>query len=221
MDVIKLISMLLVGGIGGFAAPMLAQKLIDYKGKQKNKEMPVQPQYHSIMCKLICAVCSAVGLGVCAYFKASWLLLILAAVIWILGMVVLLVDMRIRIIANETVLGLLALAVVFRFVIAGGFGLLNSLASMVAVMFVWMILGRFIGFGKVGAGDVKLCGVIGFLYGYPNLSTPILIMAVGLLIFCIGGLLFRKMTLKTMFAMGPFLVAGMLCGLPYLFYTMM
>lgn len=200
-------------------APMLAQKLIEYKGKQKNKEMPVQPQYLSLLCKGICAVGSMAGLVSCAYFDAPWLLLILAAVIWILGMVVLLVDMRIRIIANETVLGLLILAVIFRLIVAGGFGLLNSIMSMIVVMQVWMILGHFVGFGKVGAGDVKLCGVIGFLYGWPGLSAPILILAVGLLVFCIGGLLLHKITLKTMFAMGPFLVAGMLCGLPYLFYA--
>ena len=161
------------------------------------------------------------GLGACAYFDASWLLLLLAAIIWILGMVVLLVDMRIRIIANETVLALFVLGIILRIATAGIFGLPNSLITMLITMIVWIILASIMGFGKVGAGDVKLCGVIGFMYGYPNIQGPILVMAIGLLVFCGGGIALRKMTLKSMFAMGPFLVAGMLCGLPYLFYTMM
>lgn len=212
--------MLLAGGIGGFLVPMLAQKLIDYKGKQKNKEMPDQPQYLSLLCKVICAVVSAAGLGVCGYLNASWLLLILSAVIWILGMIVLLVDMRIRIIANETVLVLLVLGVIFRIATVGVSGIPNSLITLFLTVNLWIALAQFMGFGKVGAGDVKLCGVIGFMYGYPYVFGPFLVMAISLLVFCLGGIVLRKMTLKSMFALGPFLVAGMLAGLPYLFYTM-
>lgn len=221
MDMVKIISMALVGCVGGFLVPMLTQKFIDYKGRQKNRMMPKQPQYMSIWCKVICAVFSMLGLGVCGYFQPSWTLLVVSAVIWILGMVVLLMDIRIRIIPNEAVLGFLVLSIVFRVIVSGWLGLLNSLITMIITMVIWTSLGGVLGFGKVGAGDVKLCGVIGFMYGYPSVVVPVLVMAISMLLFCVGGLLIRKITLKTMFAMGPYIVIGMLVGLPYLFYTML
>lgn len=212
--------MLLAGGIGGYLVPMLSQKLIEYKGKQKNKEMPDQPMYLSLLCKVICAVVSAAGLGVCGYLQQNWILLVLTALIWILGMLMFLVDFRIRIIANETVLALLILAVAFRITIAGIKGIPNSLLSMVIIIAVWMLLGKIMGLWKVGAGDVKLCGVIGFLFGFPDLTIPIMIMAVSLLIYCGIGLVTKRLSLVSTFAMGPFLTSGMLLGMPYMYYLM-
>ncbi|MGN0334312.1 MAG: hypothetical protein ACI4DV_01440 [Lachnospiraceae bacterium] len=220
MDIIRIVSMVAAGGIGGFLVPGLAQKVIDYKGKQKNREMPVQPGYLTMVCRGCCALIAAAGLGLCGYLQSSWLMLILSAIIWIQGMVIIIVDMRIHLIANESILVLLGSAVLFRLLTGGAVGLFNSFGTMIAVIAVWMILGKVLGFWKVGAGDVKLCGVIGFLYGYPAIQMPLLFMAIGLIIFCVGGLVLRKMTLRSMFAMAPFLAAGMLAGLPYLFWTM-
>ena len=220
MDYIKLAVMLLIGAAGGYMVPELAQKLIDYKAKQKNKEYPVQPQYLSMFCKVISAAVSMAGLGACAYFGASWIVLPLVAAIWLIGAVVFIVDMRIRIIANETVLALLILGLGFRILIGGMKGLPNSFITMIVIMVVWIILGSIMGFGKVGAGDVKLCGVIGFMFGYPNVIAPMLVMAVTMLVYCLIGLKTYRMTVKSTFPMGPFLVLGMLAGIPYMFYTM-
>ena len=147
MNMTKILILALIGGVGGFLSPLLAQKLIDYKGKQKNKEMPQQPQYLSLLCKGVCGVSSMIGLGICGYFGASWMLSLVAAAIWILGMVVLLVDMRIRIIANETVIALFALGVLLRVGTAGLAGLPNSLLTTVVTMFIWISLARILGFG--------------------------------------------------------------------------
>lgn len=220
VDIIKIAVMVLLGGITGYLVPSLAQQLIDYKGKQKNKEMPRQPGYLSVVCRLVCAAASAGGLGLCGYLNPSWVLLLMAGVIWILGMVILLVDMRIRIIANETILALFVLGIVFRLLTAGFRGIPNSLLTMLVITVIWIFLARIMGLGSVGAGDVKLCGVMGFLYGFPGVDGPILVMAAGLLAFCGAGLLFGKVNRYTMFPMGPFLIVGMLSGLPYVFYRM-
>ena len=219
MDWLKVIIMLVLGFGGGFFVPILAQKLILFKEKQKNKAYPAGKRYTSLGCKFLCAAVSAAGLGVCAYWQPSWFQLVIAAAVWILGMVIMLVDMQVRIIANESVLLLLALAGVHRLVQTGLDGLLNSLLAMVVIIAVWMFLGAFLGWWKVGAGDVKLCGAIGFLYGFPDVCMPLLLMAVATVVFCSGGLLLRKVTLKTMFPMAPLLVAGMLLGLPYIFWV--
>ena len=221
MDYFKIAVMLLAGAAGGYMVPEFAQKLIDYKAKQKNKEYPEQPQYLSMLCKVICAAVSMIGLGVCAYFEAAWLILPLVVAIWMIGMVVLIVDMRIRIIANETVLALLILGLGFRILTGGIKGLPNSIITMIVIMVIWIILGSILGFGKVGAGDVKLCGVIGFMFGYPGVAWPVLIMALSMLAFCFIGLKFHRLTAKSMFAMGPFIVMGMLAGIPLQFYEML
>ncbi len=220
MDFVKLILSLLVGAAGGFAVPQLAQGLIDFKAAQKNREYPPQPKYLALWCKLLCAASSMIGLGACAWFDAPWHLLVMAWALWILGMVILLVDIRIRLIANETVLALLVLGLVFRLITAGFAGLPNSLLTMIGIMAVWLFLCKFMGFGSVGAGDVKLCGAIGFLFGYPAVATPILVMAITMLGYIGIGLLTRRINLKSFFPMAPFLVLGMLAGLPWFIYGM-
>ncbi len=107
-------------------------------------------------------------------------------------MVILLVDIQIRLIANETVL---VLGLVFRLMTAGFAGSPNSLLTMIGIMAVWLILCKFLGFGSVGAGDVKLCGAIGFLFGYPAVATPILLMSITRMGYI--GLLTRRMNLKS------------------------
>ena len=87
---------------------------------------------------------------------------------------------------------------------------------MIVIMFACILLGKIMGLWKVGAGDVKLFGVIGLMYGFPNVVYPVLVMAGAIIVFVLLGLKLYKITLKTMFAMAPFIVAGMLIGIPLL-----
>ena len=209
---LKIVLMAIVGAVSGYFVPMLAQMLIDYKSKKKNKTYEEHFWYPELWCKLICVVLSAGGLGYCGYLNPSWILLILVGIIWIIGMVTILVDIRIRIIANEVILALLGLSIVFRIIYAGSASLLNSFLTMVVIMFVCILLGKLMGLWKVGAGDVKLFGIMGFLYGCPDIVYPLIAFVAVLSVFVIGGLKLYKITLKTMFAMAPFIVAGMLGG---------
>ena len=85
---------------------------------------------------------------------------------------------------------------------------------------MWMILGKMLGSGQIGAGDVKLCAVMGFMFGYPNVIGAMLVTSATLLISCFIGMKGNKMTMKSTLPMGPFLVLGMLAGILSVLSTM-
>lgn len=219
-SLIRIAVLAVIGLVGGYFVPGLTQRVLDYKGKQKNKAYPAQPGYMAMPCKLICATVSGVGLGLCAYAEEAWYLLLAVTLVWLVGAVVFLTDVRVRIIPNEAVLALLVLGGVLRVLTAGVSSLLNSLLTMLGIMVVWLVLGGILGHGSVGAGDVKLCGVIGFLFGVPGVVVPVLVMAGSMLLYIVIGLMTRRLRLKSYFPMGPFLVAGMLVGLPYMLFLL-
>lgn len=200
--------------------PEFAQKLITYKSRQNKKEYSMQSKYLSVFCKIICAVVSMLGLGICGYFRPSWMMLLHVVLIWLIGAVVFIVDIRIRIIANETVVVLFLLGVSFRFMMDGVKALPNSTITMIVILLVWMILGKMLGSGQIGAGDVKLCAVMGFMFGYPNVIGAMLVTSATLLISCFIGMKGNKMTMKSTLPMGPFLVLGMLAGILSVLSTM-
>lgn len=211
---LKIVVMAIVGVVIGWFVPILAQKLIDYKSMKNNRTYEEHWWTLKKWCGITCVVFSAGGLGYCGYLNPSWIVLILVGIIWLLGMVTIVVDLRIRIIANEMILAFIPLAIIFRIVLDGPRSVLNSIFTMVIVMTACIILGKIMGLWKVGAGDVKLFGVIGLMYGFPNIVYPVLVTAGAIIIYVLGGFKLYKITMKTMFAMAPFIVAGMLIGIP-------
>ena len=202
--------MIVIGAAGGYMVPEIAQKLITYKGRQNKKEYPTQSKYLSVLFKTVFLLVSMIGLGTCGYFGSSWLILLHVALIWLIGAVIFVVDIRIRIIANETVAALFMLGVGFRIMMDGMKALPNSLITMMVLLLLWTIFCKLLGSGQIGAGDVKLCAVIGFMFGYPNVIGAMLVTSVTLLVCCLIGMKAYKMTMRSMLPMGPFLVIGML-----------
>lgn len=65
--------------------------------------------------------------------------------------------------------------------------------------------------GAMGMGDVKLAGVLGLNLGYyslPNLFFATLITFVLATCWVFGGIVLRKLTLKTAVPFGPFMLIG-------------
>lgn len=217
MNDIKIVCMVLAGAAGGYMVPDIAQKLIVHKARQKNIEIQEQPQYLSVFCKMLCAALSTAGLGLCASKHTSWLTLLLVTSIWLIGAVVFIVDMRIRIIANETVLALGILGLGFRISMDGIFSISNSIITMAVVMGVWIVFRSIIGVDKFGAGDVKLCSVMGIMFGYPNVLCPVAVMSLLLFMFCLIGLMLNKITIKSRIPMAPFIILGMMTGILFYF----
>lgn len=200
--------------------PGCSQKLIEYKCMKRQKEVPEESRYLSLY-KGACAIFSMLGLGACACMDSSWPALILVAAIWMTGLVVFLVDLQIRMIANETVIVLFVFGLCFRILTGGIHSLPNSILTALGVLVIWMIAGFLLGSHQFGAGDVKLCVVIGFLFGYPDVIFPMFVMTATLFVFCLYSLILHRMTRKSIFPMGPFVIIGMLAGFPYLLYRMM
>lgn len=130
-----------------------------------------------------------------------------------LGLIIAFIDIKIRIIPNELVLIMFVVGIIFQTINYGLQGILGSILCMIFIMVVFTAVATFMGLGKVGAGDVKLAGAIGFALGYPLVLTSMIIMAITLLSFILIGLAFRKIKLTTMLPLAPFLAIGYVISL--------
>ena len=117
-------------------------------------------------------------------------------------------DAKHRVIPNELVLAILALAAVFGLTGAIRFQIWQSLLGF-AVCFVIFFLPALFG-KKVGAGDVKLAAAMGFALGFTGSLYAIACMGALVLVYAI---LDHRMPLpqmlKTMIPMGPFLALAL------------
>jgi len=64
------------------------------------------------------------------------------------------------------------------------------------------------GVAKAGGGDVKLALFIGLVLGWPEVFPALLIAFVSATLFALGGMLFRRLSRKSLIAFGPFLAFG-------------
>ena len=203
-----------LGLVVGLYLPMLCEKLADYKWKKKNRELNPDDRFTGTVAKILCAAANAAGWGLCWYFGSKVAVpAVLAALIWSLGIVLIVVDLRLRIIPNEVLLGMLIIGVVMEVWVNGFESLVSCVFASVIVFNQFAILGKVMGLYKIGAGDVKLAMVMTMSLGYPTILTTLLGFSVSLLLFCVGGLLLKKITLKSFLPLGPFLVPGFWVGL--------
>ena len=129
-----------------------------------------------------------------------------------------LVDNRIHIIANEMVLLLLALGVVYQFLMNGFMGIVYGVISMAVVFVLFMITLKLTkGFSttgsKIGAGDLKLKMAVALITGYPDVLTAFTAMSVSMVAYVLVGLSTRMMSMKSTFPMAVFIMIGLVAGL--------
>ena len=215
----------LVAAAAGLAAglllPMLSEKLSAWKCGKKGREFAADPRFTSALTMLACSLVNGLGWGLCWDFgSAAAAPAVLAALIWSLGVVLIVVDLRLRLIPNEVLLWMLILGVPMEVMLRGFGSLFGCVFASMMVFCLFATLGKAMGLYKIGAGDVKLAMVMTMTLGYPTVLTGMLGMAGSLLVFTLGGLLLRKLTLKTMLPLGPFIVPGYWVGLVVLLRTM-
>ncbi|MBQ7129856.1 MAG: prepilin peptidase [Oscillospiraceae bacterium] len=210
----------LLGAAVGLFLPLGAQKLALYKCKKKNRELVEDSRFTGWLAKVPCALANGIGWGLCWYFGAQVAVpAVLAAVIWSLGVILILVDLRLRLIPNEVLLWMLIVGVIMQVWVRGFGALFGCVFASMIVFCLFATLGNFMGLYKIGAGDVKLAMVITMSLGYPTILTTLLGFSVSLLLFCVIGLLLKKITLKSYLPLGPFLVPGFWVGLIVLLNT--
>ena len=208
----KLIVFLTLGLYTGYIIPKLSLKFIEYKKKTKNIDVnKAQPSGSRI--NILIILFNGAAWCFTAYTQESLFTAVLICIQISLGLIFAYIDIKIRIIPNELILILLTLGITYQAFSYGLEGILGSVICMIFIMIVFTALATFMGLGKVGAGDVKLAGAIGFALGYPSVVTAMGAMAAVLLGYILIGLALRKIRLTTMLPLAPFLVAGYIFAL--------
>ncbi|HBC32333.1 MAG TPA: hypothetical protein DC024_13960 [Clostridiales bacterium] len=213
MNIIITILFSIIGLVTGYKIPDISNRIIEYKKRKKAFETNESKELSSILKLLIClfnlAAWAATGLYIDNIIAA-----LLIGIQITLGLIIAVIDINIRIIPNELVLTLIILGITFQTMIDFELNnILGAIISMVAVMIIFTAVAGFMGFGKVGAGDVKLAGAIALALGYPLIITAVGIMAIVLLTYILVGLALKKIYLSTMLPLAPFLSAGYILAL--------
>lgn len=209
----KLLISILFASLGlciGYLIPLLSHKIIEFK---KISIEYKESQYLTKYIKIVICIFN----GVTWYYSFSSIDNIMIALLIsmqiTLGIMVAYIDVKIRIIPNELVLSMIALGIMFQITYFGFKSLIVAIICMVVMMIVFTAVAGFVGFGKVGAGDVKLAGAMGLCLSYPLIITAIGIMAISLLGFILTGMALKKIYLSTMLPFAPFMITGYIAAL--------
>lgn len=199
----------------GFNIPCFSFKIMEYKKGLGN----VIKKYGFLYSKFFQLI-SCIFNGASWYFvsiKIDNLFLAFLVVLMIsTGIIIAFIDVNIRIIPNELVLVLLILGLIFQLSSYGLKSLLPAFVSMAVMMAVFISVAGFVGFGKVGAGDVKLAAAMGLSLSYPHIVTAVIIMAIVLIVFIGVGFFLKKIYMTTMLPLAPFMISGYIFSLLYL-----
>ena len=212
MEYIGTIVLCVVGcGIGIFI-PKISIRMIERKLSQKGlqrKENRLDEKWFLVVGILV----NGILWGGAGYAAPSIFMAVLIGCLVTMGLLFAIIDLCIHIIPNEMLIITGVLGIALQLVAFDLTHLLFAAVSMVVIFAIFLILGLIIGLHKIGAGDVKLAGVMGLVLGYPYIMYGILVMAVALLVYCIVGITIRKLTHVSMFPFAPFLMIGMISAL--------
>ncbi len=212
MEYIGTIVLCVVGCVIGIFIPKLSILMIEKKLSQKGlqrKENRLDEKWFLVMGILV----NGILWGGAGYAAPSIFMAVLIGCLVTMGLLFTIIDLCIHIIPNEMLIITGGLGIALQLVAFDLTHLLFAAVSMVVIFAIFLILGLIIGLHKIGAGDVKLAGVMGLVLGYPYIMYGILVMAVALLVYCIVGITIRKLTHVSMFPFAPFLMIGMISAL--------
>lgn len=202
-------------GIGiGFLIPDTSDRIVIYKNKKRYIET-ITCDFNSNTWELTLILNGLlwvyVGIRLENIFTA-----LLVSILFTVAILISIIDLRIRLIPNELVLFMFCLGILFQILYFGWMELLSAFICMAAVGTVFTLVGRFVGYNQVGAGDVKLAATMGLVLGYPSIMIALIGMSAALLIYCFLGLALKKLTMHSMFPFAPFIMFGMICSLIYI-----
>lgn len=217
MNIINLMLSVIVGALFFFIVPVLTKQLIDYKEK-KNKRKFENIRYeaewkYQLFSAIAGCIVSYVVLQSYELWKAVFII-----IFCLLACIGTVVDNKVRIIANELVIFMFALGIIFRAMDAGLDGLINSFLTVIGV-FTFFVFSFFIlklifrSLVPPGAGDLKLMMVMGILLGYPNIIDGIFVSMIIMCVYIFAGLSASLLTIKSSIPMAGFIMVGIVVGL--------
>lgn len=163
--------------------------------------------------RIIIIVLNSFSWGIAGLFGENVFQIIMISLLSSFAIAFAYIDLKIHLIPNEMLLGMLAIGVLYQTIHYGwkamGIGLLGLIITGAA----FMILGLIIGLEKIGAGDVKMAAVMAAVLGYPFILYALLGMSVLLIGYIIIGISIGKLTQVTMFPFAPFIMAGQIFAL--------
>jgi prepilin signal peptidase PulO-like enzyme (type II secretory pathway) len=220
---------LLLGWLVGGAANWAADHLPGYPATPLRFIPADWPHYWTlswIWRRDICPHCAAarpwraplLEAAMAAVFALTWLRLHASPVLMVVGwlytvflLVVLVIDLEHHRVLNVMTLPAALAALAFS-LLPGAPTPLDALlggAVGLGLFLVIFVIGR----GKLGAGDVKLAGVIGLMTGYPYVTIALLAGVVLGGVVALGLLALRCATRKSYMAYAPYLAMGALIAL--------
>ena len=215
-NIIGVIGLGLTGALSGLIIPYAAQRLSLYKSAVAKRANAFGNLFFSAYTKIIACLLSAAVWALAAAAMESLFLALLISLLFGLSLLTALVDFKINVIPNELIIALSIVGVLFQCSYYGFDSLLTAILCMVIVAGLFTLIAVALGFSKVGAGDVKLSGVMGLILGYPNIIAALTVMSVSLLIYCQIGLLTRRLTLRSMLPFAPFMMLGLIMTLIFI-----
>lgn len=194
-----------LGLLIGWKIPELSKKIMEYK---RGKAIELNEVLYSNVAKYAICLINGAAWALSGLNIENPIIALLIALQITICVVIAFIDINIRIIPNECVLIIVVVGLMFQLMNYGLKALLPALVSMVVMMAVFTSVAAFVGFGKVGAGDVKLAGAMGLALGYPLIMTGVGIMAAVLFAFIAVGMALKKLALASMLPLAPFITAG-------------
>lgn len=208
MQYIFIIIAVILGTVLGMMVPVISNWLISKKEKKKNKKYETWNMSRLKNTGYLVGTI-AIWLGL-ALFYPGWQMFYIGIVLTA-AVIAAYVDSKCRILPNEIVFGIALMGIVYQLLTGGAIGVGKALASMALggfVFFLASILTRKA--GAVGAGDVKYIMASAAMVGFPGVLSCLLFMALGLGGYCVIGILIRKLTIYSYFAMGVFISFGLI-----------
>lgn len=191
----------------GKKTPQMSLRLIEYKEEKRGKAY--EPYYSPEWRNWLYAFGLAIIWTAAVYWCSPAQIAVTAALSTV-AMIIIYMDNRYRIIANEITFPLMFIGMILNLAGAGIRGVLGSLLSaLIGALLCLAAAAVTRKSGAVGAGDVKLMVASALICGYPGFTYVLFFMAVSMGIYCVIGLMTRRMTLQSYFPMGGFIAAGM------------
>lgn len=207
----EVIIMGVVGLAIGWFLPDAYRQIVEYKCKQKKRELP---KFNlALWHRILSGAVNMFLYGLIIYHAHGFVLGLTASLLISMAILFTLIDLKIRLIPNELLLVLLGIGLVYRLTLAGIDGILPSLMGGFAMFMLFAISAKVAGFNKVGAGDLKLGFAVGFVCSSTSLTVALLVMAATMGFITLGGMLIGKLKRTDMIPFAGFIMAGMAAGI--------
>lgn len=204
----------LLGGIGGVLVPAVVRRLPEPRLEPGEEKVPYVELVRWRYLPLVTGVVAAVPAGLAAWRLGPEPILPAVVYLWVLGVALGYVDLRVHRLPNRLVLPsypVMAVLVTLGALGSGAWGSLLAAAIGAAALWGAFFVLMAIYPAGMGFGDVKLAGLIGAALGWLGAGPTV----VGLLAaFVYGGLsglaliVFRRAGRKSAIPFGPFLLLG-------------